>query len=1451
MVELLRRVSVVLAALLWALPVSAQSDDQAKHSHILPHVADGDGWRSSVLVTNVAESAAFCTLRLHGLGVDRFEAIDGVTASGSMATFELAGRGGSLVWDSRNAAAQASGYATVDCNAAVVAQVVFAWLGDGERPSGSATVFSAQKGREFQFPVLTAAGTLGFAIANDNDFEAECDIVLEDPLRTNLGEASVAAPSKTNRARMLHMAIPIPEGFVGGSATVSCNRQVAMMGLHFELEPDGAIVTFNTLPPALLDTFLFGFNEQAKRQHILPHIADGGGWRSSLIVTNVEGSDSRCALELRGLTADRFQAAEGIEASRSTAAFELGRTGGYLVWGTRAEGAPASGYATLDCSAPVVAQVVFAWAGEGERPTGMATVFSSQADRFFQLPVLTPAATVGFAIANDTPDDATCRIVLDDQARVRVGNVAIAVPAKTNVSQLLNAVVEIPEDFVGGKARVGCDRTVAAIGLHFELAPDGEIATFNTLPPAVVDSISGGDLPPPTVMLTVSRDAIEAGGAATLDWSSTDAVSATITPDIGSVSTSGTREVSPGVTTTYRITVVGADGRTATTTVTVAVEASARDVLRVLYEATDGENWRMNQNWLTDRPLSTWHGVRVDDEGRVTGLKLDNNNLRGPVPRELAGLIHLTELDLFNNYLSGSIPPELGNLTRLTLLDLSGGPGGFLGIPGQMTGPIPPELGALTRLKKLSLRFNKLTGPIPPELGALTDVELLFLQHNGLTGPIPPELGALTNLRTVELGNNDLTGPIPAELGRLSVLKSLYLPFNRLTGRIPPELGGLSRVVDLDLRGNRLTGPIPPELGPLPLLHYLYLTGNDLTGPIPQELGSAPNLRWIYLDDNDLTGNVPPELGGLENLEILKVSGNARMSGALPVELAGAIRIQELLTTDTGLCAPSDAGFRNWLSGIQKQRLPACGDPPPVYLTQAAQSRRFPVSLIAGEEALLRVFVTAPDAGGATLPPVWVRFYLDGLEVHSMDIPAGSAPIPAEVDEGSLEGSVNARVPADVVQPGLELVAIVDPDQTLDPELELTRRIPESGRLPVHVRTAPGFDLTMIPFVRRSAPDRSIVELVEAMAADPEGHELLEDARALLPIGELEVKAHEPVTVDTANAHTLLRETTMIHAMEGADTHYMGTIAGAVTGGAAGVAYQRFKTSFVTPNPFVIAHELGHNFSLQHAPCRADVSLDRMFPNDDGSTGVWGYDFRDGGRLVSPATPDLMSFCRRPHWISDYHFSNALGFRIYDATIGWRGILFTFAAEESRAVDAGASESVDAGASESVDAGASRSVAPGRSLLLWGGVDAGGAPFLEPAFVVDAPASLPTSTGDYRLVGRTADGADLFSLVFEMPKVDDGDGQSSFAFAVPVDPGWADDLAGVTLMGPGGFATLDGNTDRPVTILRNSATGQVRGILRDRPSRAAPGTAAFALPLEPGMEATTSRGLPDPADWSR
>lgn len=77
--------------------------------------------------------------------------------------------------------------------------------------------------------------------------------------------------------------------------------------------------------------------------------------------------------------------------------------------------------------------------------------------------------------------------------------------------------------------------------------------------------------------------------------------------------------------------------------------------------------------------------------------------------------------------------------------------------------------------------------------------------------------------------------------------------------------------------------------------------------------------------------------------------------------------------------------------------------------------------------------------------------------------------------------------------------------------------------------------------------------------------------------------------------------------------------------------------------------------------------------------------------------------------------------------------------------------------SEADSVGLPRPASPAESLLLWGGVDEDGGPFLDPAFVVEAPPQLPAAGGQYLLTGRDAGATDLFSLSFDMPEVSHGE----------------------------------------------------------------------------------------------
>lgn len=308
--------------------------------------------------------------------------------------------------------------------------------------------------------------------------------------------------------------------------------------------------------------------------------------------------------------------------------------------------------------------------------------------------------------------------------------------------------------------------------------------------------------------------------------------------------------------------------------------------LVVLYNSTDGANWRNNTNWGTP-DVGTWFGVTVNPlSARVVALDLAFNGLDGPFPPQWTGLQRLEFLQLSNNALRGELPAYLGNLTALKLLQI-----GF----NILEGPIPDSLGNLSQLDNLFLGGNRFSGPLPASIGTLTRLEVLdvfsdsFDSQGRLTGPLP-DLSRLTRLRRLHLEANRMDGPFPDYLDQMPDLESLRLDGNNFTGVVPSNLGTLSKLTLIDLSGNELSGAIPASLGNLPLLEELDLSFNHFSSTLPPALGALSSLRRLriagapvarFADRQSLSGPIPPSFANLIQLEELDLAFNT-LSGRLP-----------------------------------------------------------------------------------------------------------------------------------------------------------------------------------------------------------------------------------------------------------------------------------------------------------------------------------------------------------------------------------------------------------------------------------------------------------------------------------------------------------------------------------------------------------------------------------------
>ncbi|OVA00354.1 Leucine-rich repeat [Macleaya cordata] len=127
-----------------------------------------------------------------------------------------------------------------------------------------------------------------------------------------------------------------------------------------------------------------------------------------------------------------------------------------------------------------------------------------------------------------------------------------------------------------------------------------------------------------------------------------------------------------------------------------------------------------------------WSGVDCQfDRARyiwvIDGLGLDNQGLRGFLPKDISKLRHLQSINLSGNSIHGVIPSSLGSITSLVTLDLS-----F----NLFNGTIPESLGLLTSLRRLNLNSNFLSGRVPAALGGrlLHRASFNFTSNAGLCG---------------------------------------------------------------------------------------------------------------------------------------------------------------------------------------------------------------------------------------------------------------------------------------------------------------------------------------------------------------------------------------------------------------------------------------------------------------------------------------------------------------------------------------------------------------------------------------------------------------------------------------------------------------------------------------------------------------------------------------------
>ena len=239
-------VSVMVTLMVGRAAVAQTPDETAKRFNYLPLVADGEGIQSTLLITNVADSSNQCSLVFlaNQLDANDFETHDQLSLGGAGAAVDLPSSGSHVSIVSKNGPVLALDSATLDCAEPVVARVLIS-LSAGGTVQTAATLPSAETGAKFSFPVIPRVGGNFLIAYNQHSSEVNCRVELADESGIVVDERSHTFPGSAAIVRNLADLVQAPANFVDGSATTSCDKQIAATGLLLG-------VALSELPPVVL-----------------------------------------------------------------------------------------------------------------------------------------------------------------------------------------------------------------------------------------------------------------------------------------------------------------------------------------------------------------------------------------------------------------------------------------------------------------------------------------------------------------------------------------------------------------------------------------------------------------------------------------------------------------------------------------------------------------------------------------------------------------------------------------------------------------------------------------------------------------------------------------------------------------------------------------------------------------------------------------------------------------------------------------------------------------------------------------------------------------------------------------------------------------------------------------------------------------------------------------------
>jgi hypothetical protein len=443
----------------------------------IPHIANGEGWRTTVILVNTGTEAANFDLKFwdnNGQPLVLDVGADGKTANLSGTIQPGVAR---FIRSVSTGAILQSGWAELTAPKTVDGNAIFGLQSPGQGDSEAAVPLGPTGGNDLYVPFDYSPGySTGIAFANPVQLAATVSASLHDDSGTAIPAAqTISVPAHGHYSDAL--AVP----FLG----VQQKRGVA----HFSsINLFGMGIRANGKAFTSIEA-LAGVPSGIKT---IPHVADGGGWRMTFLLVNTDTQAANFTLSFAGDGGNPLVLPLGADGTTSSVTGTIQPGAIRIIKSTGTAAKLSTGWGSLSVTGAIGGTAIFAHETPGQPDSEAAVPFSRTASKHLYMPYdYSPGYSTGIALTNPDPNHpATVMVsILDDKGHAPAHPTMVYnVPANGHKSLVLG---DLFPGIAGTRGSVSLTSDVPLFGLGIR-ANGLAFTSLKVIPAAMEITITNG-----------------------------------------------------------------------------------------------------------------------------------------------------------------------------------------------------------------------------------------------------------------------------------------------------------------------------------------------------------------------------------------------------------------------------------------------------------------------------------------------------------------------------------------------------------------------------------------------------------------------------------------------------------------------------------------------------------------------------------------------------------------------------------------------------------------------------------------------------------------------------------------------------------------------------------------------------------------------------------------------